>query len=254
MCFERLSESCLRLKSFYFNSTMDSTTVSPYEYVKIKLPCSDYAGYEFTYEVTFNFARWINDPCEDCPVPVYSDAMIWFQPHHFQGYEDFLDDDEWDSKKTFHQAVLAGYDEWDSKKHFIKPFLPDYLTFEEFDANIAIYDEDVWMVDAAPLENIEWTLDEQELHSMWEKKDEPKPPFTQFVIDLRAGTPLDGRSPMEPISQAEYDALPRDGSTLNYFVPYDEMKTSLKSYVSVTDDEISAMSEEQKAKLVWRND
>jgi len=121
MCFERLSESCLRLKSFYFNSTMDSTTVPPYEYVKIKLPCYDYAGHEFTYEVTSNFARWINDPCEDCPV---------------QGL-------------GFHIMFLGiPFIE-------IKPSLPDYLTFEEFDANIAIYDEDVWMVDAAPLE---WTL------------------------------------------------------------------------------------------------
>ena len=113
---------------------MDSTT---YEYVKIKLPCFD-DGYQFTYEVTSNFARWISDPCENCVVYVDGDAMIWFQPHNFEGYEDFL--------------MNCDDDEWDSNKHFIKPFLPDYLTFEEFDANIAIYDEDVWMVDAAPLD------------------------------------------------------------------------------------------------------
>jgi len=189
-------------------------------------------SHTWTYMVTPNLARWINEG--DCPVGHGYRASLHFYPSAF------FSDYDVDMETLGEEKV---YD-------IIKSNLPEYLTLEEFRCNFPYLDCEV-LPGGYPLENTDWTLDDEELYDNWRKMEELKPPFTQFVLDLRAGTPLDGHPPKTPISQAEYDALPRDDK-LNYFVPYDEM--SAGCYVRVTDEQIAAMSDEQKAKVIWRND
>ena len=191
-------------------------------------------SYTWTYMVTPNLARWINEG--GCPVGTggYRASLHFYPSAFFSDYD--VDMETLGEEKVY---------------DVIKSNLPEYLTLEEFRCNFPYLDCEV-LPGGYPLENTDWTLDDEELYDNWRKMDEPKPPFTHFIVDLRAGTPLDGRPPIQPVSQAEYDALPRDDK-LNYFVPLHERRTSFKSYRTVTDDEIAAMSEEQKAKVIWMN-
>ena len=187
----------------------------------------------WTYMVTPNLARWINEG--SCPVGAHgARAPLFFYPAEY-----FSDDD-----------LKHGLEELGEEKVYdvVKSNLPEYLTLEEFKCNFPYLDCEV-LPGGYPLENTDWTLDDAELHDKWMKMDEPKPSFTHFVVDLRAGTPLDGRPPIQPVSRAEFDALPRD-EKLNFFVPYDQTTPNF-CYVSVTDEQIAAMSDEQKAELVW---
>ena len=194
----------------------------------------DDVNYIWTYMVTPNLARWINEG--GCPVGTHgARAPLWFYPRAF------FSDYDVDMETLGEEKV---YD-------VIKSNLPEYLTLEEFRCNFPYLDCEV-LPGGYPLENTDWTLDDEELYDNWRKMEEPKPPFTHFIVDLRAGTPLDGRPPIQPVSQAEFDALPRDDK-LNYFVPFHERKNT-GCYVRVTDEQIAAMSDEQKAEVIWRND
>ena len=121
--------------------------------------------------VTPNLARWINEG--SCPVG--PQGALFFYPANY-----FSDDDS-----------DHGLEELGEEKVYdvVKSNLPEYLTLEEFKFNFPYLDCEV-LPGGYPLENTDWTLDDEELEMM------------------------------------------------------------KNSFMRVTDEQIAAMSDEQKAKLV----